>query len=96
MPVKVIVCVAGVALSVMIILAVRLPVAVGVNIAATTQLALAAKEVTERQSVPLAGVANAKSPGLPVVPNAKLIPVNGAFPVLVSVTVCCALIWPCT
>jgi hypothetical protein len=56
-PVRLMTCVAGVALSVIVMVAERLPFAVGVNVAATLQLAVAARVPTVRQSVPVAGVA---------------------------------------
>ena len=49
-------CDVGVALSVNVIVAVRLPVAAGSNVAATTQLEPAITVPTVRQSVPTDGV----------------------------------------
>jgi hypothetical protein len=92
-PVSVMTCVVGVALSVIVMVAERLPVAVGVNVAATLQLALAARLPTVRQSVPLEGVACAKSPGF-VPPRSALEIFSVPLPVLVSVTNCCPLVTP--
>ena len=92
-PLKVMTCVVGEALSVIVIVALRLSSAVGVNVAATTQLAPAATVPTVRQSVPLAGVANAKSVMF-APPNNTLAMLSVAFPVFVSVTVCCPLVTP--
>ena len=92
-PVKLMICVVGVALSVIVMVAVRLPVAVGVNVAATLQLALATRVLTVRQSVPLDGVASAKSPAF-VPPRRMLEILSVAFPVFVKVTTCCPLVWP--
>lgn len=73
--------------------AVRLPVATGVNVAATLQLALAARVPAVRQSVPLEGVPSAKSPEF-VPPRTTVEMVSPAFPVLVRVTTCCPLVTP--
>jgi hypothetical protein len=86
-PERVMTCVAGLELSVTVIVAVRLPVAVGVNVAATLQLALAARVPTVRQSRPLKGVASAKSP-LFVPPKRTVEMLSEAFPVFVKVTDC--------
>ena len=92
-PLRLITCVAGVALSVRVMVALRLPVAVGVNVAATLQLALAANVPTVRQSVPLEGITCAKSPAF-VPPRTTLEMVMEALPVLVKVTNCCAVVVP--
>ncbi len=92
-PVSVMTCVAGVALSVIVMVALRVPVAVGVKVAATLQLALTASEPTVRQSVPLVGVTCAKSPAF-VPARSTLEMVSDAFPVLVKVTICCPLVTP--
>ena len=73
--------------------AVRLPNTVGVNVAATLQLALAGKLPTVRQSVPLDGVTWAKSPEF-VPPRTTLGIFSIALPVFVNVTVCCAVATP--
>jgi hypothetical protein len=92
-PVNVMTCVAGVALSVNVIVALRGPVVRGENVAATTQLELAASVVSVRQSVPLAGVANAKSATF-VPPRITLEIFSVAFPVFDNVTVCWPLVSP--
>lgn len=86
-PVSVMTCVAGVALSVIVMVAVRLPFAVGVNVAATLQLALAARLPTVRQSVPLEGVTCAKSPTF-APPGSTLEMFSVPLPVFVRVTIC--------
>lgn len=92
-PLKLIVCVVGDALSVIVIVALRPLIAVGVNVAATTQLAVGASVPTVRQSVPLPGVARAKSPTF-VPPRITLVILRVAVPAFVSVTVCCPLVKP--
>jgi len=64
-----------------------------VNVAATLQLALAAKLPTVWQSVPLDGVTFAKSPEF-VPPRTTLVIFSVALPVFVNVTVCCAVATP--
>jgi hypothetical protein len=73
--------------------AVRLPVAVGVKVAATLQLEPAARLVTVWQSVPLEGVALAKSAAF-VPPRTMPEMASVALPVFVKVTTCCPLVWP--
>jgi len=88
-PVKEMTCVVGVALSVIVMVALRPLRAVGVNVAATLQLELAASEPTVRQSEPLAGVARAKSPAfVPLKTTLEIVRV--VLPVFVSETIC----WP--
>jgi len=73
--------------------AVREPVAVGVNVAAITQFAPAARLPTVRQSVPLPGVAKAKSPAFVPV-RLMLLIVSVVDPALLSDDVICALVVP--
>ena len=80
-------------MSVIVMVAARLPKSVGVNVAATLQLALGTKLLTVRQSVPLEGVTGAKSPAF-VPPRAALVMFSAALPVFVKVTVCCAVTTP--
>jgi hypothetical protein len=85
-PVRVTVCGLPPALSVMLTEAVRAPVAAGVNVTLIVQLPLAATELPQV-------LVTAKSPGsVPVVPT--LVIVKLAFPVLVRVTDCAALVVP--
>jgi len=92
-PLKVMTCVVGVALSVIVMVALRALAAVGVNVAATTQLADAARSVVFVHCVPLDGTTIAKSPGF-VPPRAMLLRLRFAFPVFVSVTVICEVATP--
>ena len=85
-PVKFTVCGLPVALSVMVRLAVRLPVAVGAKVTLIAQLAPAATELPQV-------VVSAKSPLLaPVI--AILVTLNDTAPVLVNVTMRAALVVP--
>jgi len=79
-PVRLRVCGLAPALSVMLIMPVRVPVAVGLNVTLIVQLAPAASDPPQL-------LLSAKSP-LAVIP----VIVNAAFPVLLSVAVCAALL----
>jgi hypothetical protein len=92
-PLKVMTWVVGVELSVIVMVALRALAAVGVNVAATTQLADAARTVVFVHCVPLDGTTIAKSPGF-VPPSAILLRLRFAFPVFVSVTVICEVATP--
>jgi hypothetical protein len=89
-PLRLTVCGLLLALSVSVRVAVREPVAVGANVTLITQVPLAATEELVLQVVPLA---MAKSPGL-VPPNAMLVKVNDAVPLLVTVTALAVLVVP--
>lgn len=91
LPVREKVCGLPVALSATDTVAARPPVAVGVKVAAMTQVPPDAATLgIVRQSVPLAGVTSLKSPGfVPVMVTPEI--VSAAAPVLVSVEVICAL-----
>jgi len=80
-----------VALSATDTVALRPPSTVGVNVAAIVQLAPAATVPTVRQSVPLAGVANAKSAAF-VPPNVTLEMASDPEPELVKTDVICAAV----
>lgn len=82
MPLSVIVCVVGLALSVMVIVPARAPSAVGVKVIERTQLAPAATDVPQLW-------VTAKSPLAPM-----LVMVKGAVPELVRVTVWATLVVP--
>ena len=73
-------------LSVMIKVAVRLPVALGLKVTLTVQLVPPANELPQV-------VVSPKSPGLPPV-NAMLLIIRAAFPVLLSVNVWALLVVP--
>ena len=89
MPLRLMVCGLPEALSVMLMVATRAPVVVGVKVTLKTQVAFGASVVTQ-----LAGVVEeAKSPGL-VPPRLIALMVSGPVPVLVSVTVWAALVVP--
>jgi hypothetical protein len=85
------VCGLPVALSTTEIVAVRPPSAVGVNVAAILHVPPTATVPAVRQSVPLPGVANAKSPEFVPV-NVTLVIVRGPVPLFVKVDVFCALV----
>ena len=85
-PVRLTVCGLPLALSAMLTEAVRAPVAVGVNVTLIVQVPFAATELPQV-------LVAAKSPGsVPAVPI--LVTVKLAFPVLVRVTACAALVVP--
>ena len=78
------------ALSVTETVALRLPRAEGVKVAAMVQVAPAGTVPTVRQSVPLAGVTRAKSVEL-VPPSVTMVIVRVPVPEFVNVEVICAL-----
>src|ERR1700681_4733029 len=89
-PVRGRVCGLPEALSATDTVALRLPSAVGVNVAAIVHVPPAATVPTVRQSVPLPGVASAKSPEF-VPANVTLVIVSVVAPLFVSVDVICVV-----
>jgi hypothetical protein len=84
-------CVVGVASSVNVSVALNGFAVAGVNVAAIVQVPPTVTVVIVRQSLPVAGVANAKSPGF-VPPKTTVLISKTAVPVLVSVTGCALLV----
>lgn len=80
-------------MSVTVIVAPRLPVALGSNVAAITQLDDAARLVVLVHCAPLEGVTIAKSAEF-VPPSTMFEMFSAALPVLVRVTVCCPVVTP--
>ena len=89
MPLRLMVWGLPLALSVMLIVALRLPVVVGVKVTLKSQVAFGMSVVMQLAGV----VVEAKSPGL-VPPRLIALIMSGAVPVFVSVTVWAALVVP--